>query len=104
MRNVLQQLLMSTRGRPPAAAFLVAVACLTMILAAASISSTAAQAALAALPLDVPAPAENPTTPARVALGRLLFWDPVLSGQKDVACATCHHPDLGYSDGLDLSI
>ncbi len=39
-----------------------------------------------------------------MALGRLLFWDPILSGQKDVACATCHHPAFGYSDGLDLSI
>ena len=27
-------------------------------------------------------------------LGRLLFWDPILSGNKDVACATCHHPDF----------
>ena len=54
--------------------------------------------------LEVPAPADNPTTPERVALGRLLFWDPILSGQKDVACATCHHPAFGYSDGLDLSI
>ena len=34
----------------------------------------------------------------------MLFWDPILSGQKDVACATCHHPAFGYSDGLDLSI
>ena len=104
MRKVMQRLINSTWGVVPVPAFLVAVTCLTMILAAANISSTAAQAALAALPMDVPAPAENPTTPARVALGRLLFWDPVLSGQKDVACATCHHPDLGYSDGLDLSI
>jgi cytochrome c peroxidase len=104
MLNALQQLINSKWGGVPVPAFLVAVGCLTMILAAANVSSTAAQAALAALPMDVPAPAENPTTPARVALGRLLFWDPVLSGQKDVACATCHHPDLGYSDGLDLSI
>jgi len=59
---------------------------------------------LAALPLTVPAPADNPTTPERVALGRVLFWDPILSGPKDVACATCHHPDFGYSDGLALSI
>ena len=65
---------------------------------------TAAQARLAALPLETPAPADNPTTPERVALGRLLFWDPILSGQRDVACATCHHPDFGYSDGLDLSV
>jgi cytochrome c peroxidase len=67
-------------------------------------SRTAAQPRLAALPLTVPAPPDNPTTPERAALGRLLFWDPVLSGQKDVACATCHHPALGYADGLDLSI
>lgn len=64
----------------------------------------AAQAKLAALPLTAPAPSDNPTTAQRVALGRLLFWDPILSGQKDVACATCHHPDFGYSDGLDLSV
>jgi cytochrome c peroxidase len=63
-----------------------------------------AQGRLAALPSEVPAPADNPVTPERVALGRLLFWDPILSGQKDVACATCHHPEFGYSDGLDLSI
>jgi Di-haem cytochrome c peroxidase len=67
-------------------------------------SSTVEQARLAALPLSPTAPADNPMTPERVALGRLLFWDPILSGQKDVACATCHHPAFGYSDGLDLSI
>lgn len=39
-----------------------------------------------------------------VDLGQLLFWDPILSGEKDVACATCHHPDFGYSDGRALSI
>jgi len=66
--------------------------------------ATPAQTRLSALPRTVPAPPDNPTTPERVALGRLLFWDPVLSGPKDVACATCHHPALGYADALDLSI
>ena len=37
-------------------------------------------------------------------LGRLLFWDPILSGNRDVACATCHHPDFAYADGRDLSL
>lgn len=37
-------------------------------------------------------------------LGRLLFFDPVLSGNKDVACATCHHPEFGFTDNLDISI
>jgi len=37
-------------------------------------------------------------------LGRLLFWDPILSGDQDVACATCHLPSHGYGDGLARSI
>ena len=82
----------------------VLVGCLTTIMVTVSSSSTTAQARLSALPLEVPAPLDNPTTPERVSLGRLLFWDPILSGQNDVACATCHHPAFGYSDGLDLSI
>lgn len=41
----------------------------------------------------------NPRFLRRAALGRLLFYDPVLSGKNDISCATCHHPDLGYSDG-----
>jgi cytochrome c peroxidase len=43
------------------------------------------------------------TYTAAVRLGRLLFWDPILSGNKDTACATCHHPDFAYADGRDLS-
>ncbi len=39
-----------------------------------------------------------------IALGKALFWDPILSGKRDVACATCHHPANGYTDNLDLSI
>ena len=39
-----------------------------------------------------------------IALGKALFWDPILSGKRDVACATCHHPANGYADNLDLSI
>ena len=56
------------------------------------------------LPPVAVAPAGNPTTPAKVALGRLLFWDPVLSGPRDVACATCHHPQFGYAENRDLSV
>ncbi|MEQ6247931.1 cytochrome c peroxidase [Sulfitobacter sp. HNIBRBA3233] len=42
--------------------------------------------------------------PALVELGRDLFFDPILSGNKNIACATCHHPTLGTSDGVSLSI
>jgi len=58
----------------------------------------------AALPRTIETPADNPSTPEKIALGRLLFWDPILSGGQDVACATCHHPAFGYSDGRDLPI
>ena len=59
---------------------------------------------LAALPLAAPAAANNPGSAAKAALGRALFWDPVLSGGRDVSCASCHHPATGYADGLDLPI
>jgi cytochrome c peroxidase len=52
----------------------------------------------------VASPVDNPSNPSIVELGRLLFWDPILSGNKDVACATCHHPDFGYAENLDISI
>jgi cytochrome c peroxidase len=58
----------------------------------------------AALPIAANAPADNPGTPDKIALGRLLFWDPVLSGHQDVACATCHHPRFGYAENRDISI
>ena len=40
----------------------------------------------------------------RVQLGRLLFYDPILSGNRNISCATCHHPRLGTSDRLSLGI
>ncbi|MBK7578869.1 MAG: cytochrome-c peroxidase [Myxococcales bacterium] len=56
------------------------------------------------LPETVLHPDDNPTSAAKVALGQMLFWDPILSGDKDVACATCHHPDFAYADGRALSV
>lgn len=50
---------------------------------------------LEALPLSAALPSD---TPAKVELGRLLFFDPVLSATRDVACATCHHPKFGWAD------
>ena len=54
---------------------------------------------MTALPFTAPTPADNPTTPAKIALGRQLFFDPILSATNTVACATCHHPDHGWADG-----
>lgn len=52
------------------------------------------------LPLGLsnrPVPKGNPLTAKRVALGRKLFFDPILSADKTVACATCHQPELGFA-------
>ena len=59
---------------------------------------------ISALPLKIKSPLNNPQSAVKTNLGRLLFFDPVLSGDKDVACATCHHPDNGYAEFRDLSI
>jgi cytochrome c peroxidase len=55
---------------------------------------------MAPLPKAVPAPKGNPTTPEKVALGKLLFFDPRLSGDNILSCATCHRPDRAFGDGL----
>ncbi|MEM1352615.1 MAG: cytochrome c peroxidase [Pseudomonadota bacterium] len=40
----------------------------------------------------------------QVRLGQLLFYDPILSGNRNISCATCHHPKFGTSDGVSLSL
>jgi len=54
-----------------------------------------------ALPRSAALPAD---TPAKVALGRLLFFDPILSATSDVACATCHHPRFGWADARPVPL
>lgn len=56
------------------------------------------------LPESVKFPDDNHLNEAKVHLGRLLFFDPILSGEQDIACATCHHPDNGFAESRDLSI
>lgn len=40
----------------------------------------------------------------RAALGRLLFYDPILSGNRNISCGTCHHHDLASADALPLGV
>lgn len=49
-------------------------------------------------------PEVEPPQASHVNLGRLLFWDPILSGELDVSCSTCHHPEFAWADGRDLSL
>ena len=48
----------------------------------------------------VTVPADNPQTEAKVELGKKLYFEPRLSGNNWISCATCHNPVLGFTDGL----
>ncbi len=58
---------------------------------------------IGALP-DVPLPADNLQTAAKVELGRRLFFETLLSYDRKVSCATCHDPARGFADGRSLGI
>lgn len=62
-----------------------------------------ADAKLVPLPRKVTAPKDNPTTDAKVELGKMLFFEPRLSGDNKMSCASCHIPEKGYGDGLARS-
>jgi cytochrome c peroxidase len=49
-------------------------------------------------------PKNNPYNEVKEQLGELLYWDPILSGDQNTSCASCHHPDFGWADGRALSI
>jgi len=74
----------------------------TAIMTAVLGSASAAQ--WQALPDKAPAPADNPTTPAKVELGKMLFFDPRFSSNGTVSCFTCHNVMEGGDDHRPTSI
>jgi cytochrome c peroxidase len=52
---------------------------------------------------EVEHPADNPHTTEKETLGKTLFFDPRLSGSGQIACASCHDPDLAWGDGRTVS-
>lgn len=61
---------------------------------------------LLAMPVSAQIVADDyiPTDPAQARLGQLLFYDKILSGNRNISCGTCHHHDLAGTDGLSLGI
>jgi len=57
-----------------------------------------------ALPEQAPAPVDNPTTPEKVELGRMLYMDPRLSSTGTVSCNSCHNVMLGGEDNRAVSM
>jgi cytochrome c peroxidase len=55
-------------------------------------------------PASIPFPKDNGYSRERETLGRVLFFDPRLSGSNWISCGTCHNPALGWGDGLPKGI
>jgi cytochrome c peroxidase len=83
-----------------------ASASVAFVLLASVLGSTAAFAANAWQPLPdtAPAPADNPTTAAKVELGKMLYFDPRLSSTGTVSCFSCHNVMEGGDDHRPTSI
>lgn len=65
---------------------------------------TAAQSLFKPVPLAPPALPGNPSTPAKLALGRMLYFDPRLSASHAISCNSCHNVGLGGVDAQETSI
>jgi cytochrome c peroxidase len=76
---------------------------LAALLATLAAASTQAQAQWQALPDVAPAPADNPTTAAKVELGKMLYFDPRLSSTGTVSCFSCHNVMEGGDDHMTTS-
>ncbi len=77
-----------------------AVAAAFLVVSASGAYATSWQA----LPEQAPAPADNPTTPAKVKLGQALFFDPRFSSTGTVSCNSCHNVMLGGEDNRSNSM
>ncbi len=86
--------------------------CAAMLLwtAVASFADSAKDSRLAAWqaeyrrPAALPFPDDNPFSAAKAELGRMLFFDPLLSGSGSRSCASCHNPGLSWGDGLARAV
>jgi len=70
------------------------------------VSTLTPEGELPAIPLGLdplPVPENNPMTPEKVELGKMLYFDVRLSKDGTIACATCHHPKMGWTEQLATS-
>src|SRR5690242_335574 len=88
----------------PSVLTLVAAFFFTSPIFAADSLMTAAQAQFKPIPTTPPALPGNPATPAKVELGKMLYFDPRLSASHAISCNSCHNVGLGGVDGEETSI
>jgi cytochrome c peroxidase len=88
--------------RPATLASLSAALMTSAALIAGAIAQAPKYPPLAPLP-PVSIPTDNPMSPAKIELGRLLFFDDRLSGNGAMGCHACHQPQLGWGTGSAIS-
>ncbi len=89
---------------PPWPALLLLVACSTHATGGGGGGSVAFEMPRPeGLDLYLPVPADNPLTPAKVALGERLFFEPLLSADEKLSCSSCHKPEHVFSDTVAVS-
>lgn len=76
----------------------------SLVTVIALLGSISAASAWEALPATAPAPPGNPTTDAKIALGKMLYHDPRLSSTGTVSCSSCHNTMLGGEDNRPNSM
>ncbi len=89
-----------TRKTPSLRSFLIGL----IVALCLSTPVVAVAAPFPALPEVAPAPTDNPTTPAKVELGRMLYMDPRFSASGTVSCNSCHNVMLGGDDNRPVSV
>lgn len=55
-------------------------------------------------PTEVPFPRDAPYDPRIAALGKMLFFDPRLSGAQNMSCASCHNPSFGWETPVETAV
>ena len=80
----------------------------TLLIAVSAAAQTLRAPQRPAIPLGLdlymPVPEDNPVTAEKVALGRRLFFDPILSRDHTLSCASCHDPRRAFTDGRAVSV
>ena len=85
---------------------LAAFALSALFISPALLAQTASKPATIPVPLGlipVQFPKDNPYTPEKAALGKLLYFDTRLSADNTVSCASCHSPEFAFTDGKAVS-
>ena len=77
---------------------------LTFGLAAAAVETSKQLKEQYQRPATIPFPENNPYSPEKVALGKALFFEPRLSGNENMTCATCHNPSFGWEASSVTSV